>query len=147
MADNSERFVRWQSHTMAQMSVVLALLGTLSLGGLGLCFSLLQQSTFKPVGCYAIAFLLALLCLFVASLASITATVTRLLDFRLTAQKIRSREQEEPLTYFGTDANGYGKATWRLFWFTVVSLCIAVVFLSIVVVKIYLSGLLNATGL
>jgi hypothetical protein len=132
---------------MAQMSVVLALLGTLSVGGLGLCFSLLQQALFKPVGWYAVAFLLALLSLLVASIASITATITRLLDFRLTAQKVRKGEEEEPLTYFGTDASGYGKATWRLLWSTAVSLCIAVVLLSIVSANLYLGRLLNAAGL
>lgn len=147
MADKSERFVRWQGHTMGQMSVVLALLGSLSIGGLGLCFSLLQQASFKPSGIYAAAFLIALLALFIASLSSIAATVTRLLDFRLTAQKIRRGEQDEPLTYFGADSTGYGKATWRLFWCTAISLCIAVVLLSVVVVKVYLGGMLNATGL
>lgn len=76
MADRSERFVRWQGHTMAQMSVVLALLGGIALGGLGLCFSLLQEDSFKPAGSYATVFLLALLALFVAALASIAANVT-----------------------------------------------------------------------
>lgn len=147
MADRSKRFIRWQGHTMAQMSVVLALLSGLSLGGLGLCFSLLQQPSFKPSGGYAAIFLLTLLALLVAVLSSITATVTRLLDFRLTAQKVRSGEQDEPLTDFGTDATGYGKATWRLFWCTAVLLCIAVVLLSIVVAKVYLGGMFNAAGL
>jgi len=147
MTDKAERFVRWQGHTMAQMSVVLALLGSLSIGGLGLCFSLLQQGSFKPTGCYATAFLLTLVALFIASLSSITATVTRLLDFRLTAQKVRSGDQDEPLTYFGTDATGYGKATWRLFWCAAVSLFIAVVLLSVVITKVYLGSLINASGL
>jgi hypothetical protein len=132
---------------MDQMSVVLALLSSLSIAGLGLCFSLVQQLSFKPTGCYAVLFLFALVALFIASLSAITATVTRLLDFRLTAQKIRNGEQDEPLTYFGTDANGYGKATWRLFWCTTISLCIAVVLVSVVIARVYLSGLLNAAWL
>ena len=147
MADRSERFVRWQGHTMAQMSVVLALFGGIALGGLGLCFSLLQEDSFKPAGSYATVFLLALLALFVAALASIAANVTRLLDFRLTAKNIRSGKQDEPLTYFGTDSNNFGKATWRLFWCTAVSLCIAVFLLSIVIAKVYFGDLINAAGL
>lgn len=115
MADNKVLFVRWQGHTMAQMSVVLALLSSLSIAGLGLCFSLIQRSSFNPTGCYAVIFLLCLFALFIASLSAITATVTHLLDFRLTAQKVRNGEQDEPFTYFGTSANGYGQATWRLF--------------------------------
>lgn len=147
MADKNDRFIRWQGHTMAQMSVVLALLSTLSIGGLGLSFSLIQQPSFKPVGCYAVAVLFALLCFFVSSLVSIIATVTRLLDFRLTAQKIRNGTQDESLTYFGTDANGYGKATWRLFWVAAVSLFIAVILLTTAVGRVYLEGLFNAVGL
>lgn len=147
MTENKERFVRWQGQAMAQMSVVLALLSSLSIAGLGLSFSLLQQTSFKPTGCYAVLFLLALLAFFVASLAAIVATITRLLDFRLTAQKVRNGEQVDPLTYFGTDATGYGKATWRLFWCTAISPCLAIVLVAIVVAHIYLGGLINAIGL
>ncbi|MBA3006221.1 MAG: hypothetical protein FP810_06475 [Desulfocapsa sp.] len=147
MADKSERFIRWQGNTMGQMSVVLGLFATLSVGGLGFCFSLLQQSLFKPTGWYAVAFLITLLSFLVASLSGIAATVTRLVDFRLTAQKVRCGELEEPLTFFGTDASGYGKATWRLFWCTSVSLCLAVALLAIVCAKLYLGGLLDAARL
>ncbi len=146
MTEEKERFVRWQGHTMAQMSVVLALLGTLSLGGLALCFSLLQQSSFKPSGLYAAAFLVCLLALLIASVASISATVTRLLDFRLTTQRLRHGVQVEPLTYFGANANAFGKATWRLFWCAAGSLILAVVLLALVVAKIYLGRVLDAVG-
>jgi hypothetical protein len=90
--------------------------------------------------------LLALLALLVATLSSIAAIVTRLLDFRLTAQKVRFNDSEE-LTQFGTDATGYGKATWRLFWCACTFLCVAVVLLSIVICNIYLGAVFAATGL
>lgn len=144
MADKSERFIRWQGNTMGQMSIVLGLFATLSVGGLGFCFSLLQHSSFKPTGWYAAAFIMTLLSFLVASLSGVAATVTRLLDFRLTARKVRCGEPEEPLTFFGTDASGYGKATWHLLWCTSVSLCLAVALLAIVCAKLYLGSLLDA---
>jgi len=147
MANNTERFVRWQGQTMAQLSVVLSLVGVLALGGLGLSFSLVQQLSFNPVGCYAIFFLVASFSFLVAALSSVAATITRLLDFRLTAKKVRNGAVEEPLTFFGTDASGYGKATWRLLWSTLLFLTLSVVLLVIVISHVYLGGLLRAAGL
>lgn len=146
MPSNHERLVRWQSQTVAQMSLVLTLLSGLAIGGLGLCFSLVRQDSFKPTGCYAVLFLLTLLALLVASLSSIGATITRLLDFRLTAQKVRKGEVDEPLTLFGASASVYGKATWRLFWSTVIMLAIAIVLLAVTMAHVYLGGLLRSAG-
>ena len=132
---------------MAQLSLVLSLFSGIALGGLGLCFALLQQHAFNPTGRYAVSFLAAFGALFIASLTSIAASVTRLLDFRLTAQKVRRGEVEEPLTVFGANSSGYGKATWRLFWFTLVLLSFAVLLLAIVLAHVYLGDLFNAAGL
>lgn len=140
----NERFVRWQGNTMAQFATALSLLSGLSIAGLGFLFSLLREKTFSPSGCYAALFLLALGTFFIASISGIAAVITRLIDFRLTAKKVRQREIEEPLTFFGTDASGYGKATWRLFWALVVSFSVAVVLSSVVILHVYLKGVIDA---
>lgn len=142
----NERFVRWQSHTMAQLSSVLSLLSGLSVAGLGFLFSLLREKDFLPAGGYALLFLIALAAFFVASATGIAAVIARLIDFRLTARKVRQGDIEEPLTFFGTDASGYGKATWRLFWVLVVSFSVAVLLASVVISHIYLEGIFNAVG-
>lgn len=36
MADIEERFIRWQGHTLSQLSITLSLLSGLSVAGLGL---------------------------------------------------------------------------------------------------------------
>ena len=143
---SNERFVRWQGNTMAQLSTALSLLSGLSVAGLGFLFSLLREKDFLPTACYALLFLIALGAFFVASAAGVGAVITRLIDFRLTAQKVRQKEIEEPLTFFGTDASGYGKATWRLFWVLVTSFSIAVLLASVVIAHVYLKDVINAAG-
>lgn len=142
----NERFVRWQGHTMAQLSSALSLLSGLSVAGLGFLFSLLREKDFLPAGGYALLFLIALAAFFVASATGIAAVITRLIDFRLTARKVRQGDIEEPLTFFGTDASGYGKATWRLFCALVVSFSVAVLLASVVISHIYLKGIFDAVG-
>lgn len=129
---------------MAQMSIVLGLFATFGVGGLGFCFSLLDNEAFKPKGLFAIGFLITVLGLFVAVLSAICATITRLVDFRLTTKKIRSNQIDEPLTFYGTDASGWGRATWRLTWCSALSLFVAVVLLAIVCAKIYLGKMIAA---
>lgn len=146
MSVTNERYVRWQGHTMGQLSTALSLLSGLSVAGLGFLFSLLREKNFLPTGCYALLFLIALAGFLVASASGVAAVITRLIDFRLTAQKVRQKEIEEPLTFFGTDASGYGKATWRLFWVLVISFSVAVLFASVVISHVYLKGIFDASG-
>ncbi|ENC9782875.1 hypothetical protein L4Z64_000942 [Pseudomonas aeruginosa] len=140
---SNERFVRWQGQTISQLSTALALFSGLSVGGLGFLFSLLRDASFKPTGILALLFLLAILSLLVASTSGSAAVVTRLLDFRLTAQKLR-KTNNEPLTLFGTDASWYGKATWILFWILLVSFTIGILLSSAVIVTFYLARMFCA---
>lgn len=115
------------------------------MGGLGFIFSLLRDASFKPTGILALLFLLAFLSLLVASISGSAAVVTRLLDFRLTAQKLRNTNNE-PLTLFGTDSSGYGKATWILFWVLLTSFSIGILLSSVVVAAFYLADIFCAIG-
>ncbi|UCR83774.1 hypothetical protein [Pseudomonas chlororaphis] len=141
----NERFVRWQGQTISQLSTALALFSGLSVAGLGFLFSLLRDASFKPTGVLALLFLLAVLSLLVASISGSAAVVTRLLDFRLTAQKVRSTN-DEPLTFFGTDSSEYGRVTWRLFWTLLISFSIGILLSSAVVGIFYLGSIFCAIG-
>lgn len=132
---------------MAQLSTALSLLSGLAAAGLGFLFSLSREKDFNPSGCYAVLFLIALAGFFIASATGIAAVITRLIDFRHTAQKVRNGSVEEPLTLFGTDASGYGKATWRLFWALVISFSIAVLLAAVVISHVYLKGIIAAVVL
>jgi hypothetical protein len=110
---------RWQALAMAQLSVAIALISGLSIAGLGAGLSLLQSDKYPFIGWWKCAFLLSQLFLVIASFLSCGAVITRTLDFRLTARKARKNQQpayNRPLSIFCCDADGYGRATWRLFW-------------------------------
>ena len=124
---SNDRFVRWQTHTLSQLSTALALISGLSVGGLGLCLALLREKDFNPTGRYAIVFLVVLACFLISSVAGVGVVITRLLDFRLTARKVRDGKTEEPLTIFGADASNYGRMTWWLFWLMVIFFFAAVI--------------------
>jgi hypothetical protein len=135
---NDDRFVRWQGQTIAQLSTSLSVLSVLSLGGLGLCATLAQKQDFHASGKLGYLFVISIGAFFAASASSLAAMITRLLDFRLTAKKLRLNATQEPLTMFGSEANAYGRATWRLFWSTVVCLIAAIACCSIVIGRLYL---------
>ena len=117
MAD--DRYNRWQGLAIAQLSVAVALLSSFSVAGLGLELSLLQNDRFIPSASFQLAFLASMVFLLFAAFLSCGAVITRLLDFRLTARKVRKGKYPDyarPLIIFNSDADSYGRATWRLFW-------------------------------
>lgn len=132
---------------MSQLSTAISLFSALSVAGLGFLLALLGRENFKPLGWTALAFLTAIGCFFIASALSVAAVVTRLLDFRLTAQKAKTNNSAEPLTQFGTDATGYGKATWRLFWGVLITFFLASVLSAIVVLNVYVGGFIQSAEL
>ena len=116
MAD--QKFNRWQGLAITQLSVAVALISGLSISGLGAGLSLLQKPEFSLVAPFKLAFAISLLLFVAAALCSCAAVLSRLLDFRLTARKIRGKP---PLKLFGTDPEPFSAATWRLFWVSCVS--------------------------
>ncbi|WP_339511908.1 hypothetical protein [Pseudomonas sp. RL_15y_Pfl2_60] len=141
----NERFVRWQGQTISQLSTALALFSGLSVAGLGFLFSLVHETSFKPTGVVAALYLLAILSLFIGTIAGSTAVVTRLLDFRLTAKKTINTSYE-PLTLFGANATTLGKATWVSFWVLLISFTIGILLSSLVIGSIYLSDIFCSIG-
>lgn len=113
------RYNRWQGLAIAQFSVAVALITALSAAALGVGLSLLQNKEFPLSPLLHLWFTGSLLLLLCAAFLSCGAVVTRTLDFRLTARKVRkdtSPGYPNSLTIFGVGPDGYGRATWRLFW-------------------------------
>jgi len=130
MAD--ERYMRWQGLGIAQLSVAVALISGFSVAGLGAGLSLLQSATFQLNVPFSWAFAASLFLFLAASFCSFGAVITRLLDFRLTARKVRKDIKpgyDKPLILFRRNAEQYGCATWRLFWASCLCFAIAVVLL------------------
>lgn len=134
------RYNRWQGLAIAQFSVAVALTTAFSAAALGVGLSLLQSKEFPLSPSLHLWFTASLLLLLCAVFLSCGAVVTRTLDFRLTARKVRSdasASQPLALTIFGVDSNGYGRATWRLFWGSLGALFGGVVLLVVCIGNAY----------
>jgi hypothetical protein len=126
------RYNRWQGLAIAQFSVAIALISGLSVAGLGAGLSLLQNEKFVLDAWTRWAFILSQLLFVIAAFFGCAAVITRVLDFRLTARITRKSqwpEYQRSLTIFGCDSKEYGRATWRLFWVSCVSLALGAVLL------------------
>ena len=119
---------------MAQFSVAIALLSGLSLSGLGAGLSLLQSDDFARRVDYQITFFLAMLSFVVTATLCLASTISRALDFRLTARKVRGHSD---LTFFGLNDRQFGRISWCLFWVAVLSFSFGIL-LFVVSVGIFL---------
>lgn len=131
MAD--DRYNRWQGLGIAQLSVAIALISGLSVAGLGVGLSLLQKNEFLLVAPKCV-FVASLLLLLIAVLLSCGTVITRLLDFRLTARKVRKDMKpnyDKPLTIFWLGPDGYGRATWGFFWCSCLTFLVGMVLLVV----------------
>ncbi len=128
------QYNRWQGLATAQFSVAAALISGLSVAGLGAGLSLLQSEKFVLTGWWKCAFASSQLFFIIAAFLSCAAVITRTLDFRLTARKARKKQKDEydkSLKIFGCDSDGYGRATWRLFWPSCISFTLGAVLLIV----------------
>ncbi len=132
MAD--QRFNRWQALAITQLSVAVALVSGLSIAGLGAGLSLLQRPEFAIVGLFRLAFAASQLLLVVAAFCSCATVLSRLIDFRLTARRVRSKPA---LKLLGSDPDPFSKCTWRLFWTGCASFFIGASLLVVSVGSVY----------
>jgi hypothetical protein len=131
-----DRYIRWQGQAITQLSVAVALISGLSVSSLAVGFSLLQNKDFVPCGAFKAMFALSFPLLLLAALFSCFAVVSRLLDFRLTARKVRKGKNPDysrPLTILWLGPGAYGLITWGMFWFGCIAFLagVALLFTSI----------------
>jgi hypothetical protein len=135
MAD--ERYNRWQGLAITQLSVAVSLISGLSVAGLGFGASLLRDAS--PESQRLVLVAMGLLC--IAAFCSCGAVVTRLLDFRLTARKVRKDshpDYDKPLKIFDKDKDEYSRATWRLFWWSLATFLLGAALLIVVYLSVVL---------
>jgi hypothetical protein len=134
MAD--DRYIRWQGLAIAQLSVAVALISGLSVSALAIGMTLLQNTDFVPPRTFKAMFAWSFPLLLLAAVSSSSAIVSRLLDFRLTARKVRkdtNANYSRSLTMFWLGPEAYGRITWFLFWFSCLAFLagVALLFASI----------------
>ncbi len=89
-----EKFIRWQGYSMGQLTFVLNMFFGLSVGALAFSFSLLKDKEFTLSSCPKLSFQIGLVSLCISVFVSCAAVISRLFDFRYTAQKVRADEKE-----------------------------------------------------
>lgn len=107
------RYVRWQGIAMAQFTIAIALLSALSVSMLGASLVLILHEKFPSPGAHGLALGLSMLLLMAVVLLCLFATVSRTLDFRLTARKVRGKRC---LLMFGISSEQFGRISWLCFW-------------------------------
>ncbi len=113
--DDSESFVRWQSVTRAHLGSTMNLVLGLATGLLAFQSALLLDGKLSAPCSFGFG-LLALFFLAFSVALALWCAVTRLSDFRLTAQIARRREQgESDFSSEREESRSCGKLTWRLF--------------------------------
>ena len=119
-----ERFVRWQGYTMGQLTFVLNMFFGLSVAALAFAFSLIKDKEFTLSSCPKLLFQIGVVSLCIAVFVSCAAVVSRLFDYRYTAQKVRADEKEEgeESAVYKYKSSILGRLTWRLFWAQVVTM-------------------------
>jgi hypothetical protein len=142
----AERYVRWQAQAIGQLSFAINLFCGFSVAALGFAVSLFREPSFTPNRCYAILFLLSFGLLSLSVVLGVSAVTTRLIDFRLTARKIRLAQREassEEIEAVGAETKCLGKATWGLFWLLLGSLVLGVAGVVVSVFSVYASRFLD----
>lgn len=102
----NERFVRWQEYRISQLGFSINLFLGFSVASMAFVINLLlgDGKGNTELKCVLVAWA-------VSSLFGCVSTISRLLDFRYTAQKIR-----KPTAINGFLAAHLGKVTWGSFW-------------------------------
>ena len=133
--DDTERYNRWQGFRIGQLTLCISLFLTFSIATLGFCINLLVQPAFAISECYAKVFFVFSISIGLLSLSSGSiACLTRLADFRATAQVARHRgdpSKAEALSRWRTRYQMMENWTWRLFNFQLLSFGLQVIFLML----------------
>lgn len=137
------RFIRWQGYQIAQFSIVVSMVTLLSVTGLNHMLASAKGTVGRGV---AHPLLMALVSYGMSVVFGILILISRLLDFRLTAQRCRETESCVDPTLFGLDADEYGKLSWKLLWCMLLSYFVAVACSVKVVSTLYLPGLMSAVS-
>jgi len=143
----NESFIRWQGYTVGQLSFANNLFLTLAIATLGFEMLLLRQKGFSLSHSDAQLFVVSLILILSSTFLGSFAVITRLLDFRTTAQIARCREKEndkETLLHLRQSAKKLSNTTWLLFWLQPGAFCIGIILLTWSVWQAYSSQLFSS---
>ena len=119
--------VRWQKIAIDQLGYALNLVLTFTVAALGYAFALLRDDGFRPVPCAKCLFIIALAGLATSAVCGLACVLTRLSDFRGTAERARA-DGTAPTK---GRLKRLGEWTWYLFRFQLVAFALGVAALGV----------------
>ena len=134
---NRESSIRWQGRTIEQFGYILNLVLGLSVAGIGYEINLILNDTNIGRECWQSSFLaISLLLLVISVCAALWCVLTRLRDFRITAEIARQRENgisDLKLQPMRIKSKSFGDISWILLCWQIISFAVGVLFLVVVV--------------
>lgn len=124
--NDKERYVRWQDHRVAQLSFSINLFLGFSVASLAYIINLKLSGNESNLPINLVMMLWA-----ISALLGCMATISRLLDYRYTARKIKSGGKFNVFM-----AKHCGPVTWGCFWSQVIAYTTGSI--------LFISGVLNA---
>jgi hypothetical protein len=121
-----ERYIRWQDYRITQFSFAINLFLTFGMAALGFWASLLTDQSFQMPKGQEYLFKYALVTLSVSVVTGTVAVISRLLDFRYTALKIRKKYSGWRQKYVELLSEKLGGVSLALFWLQIVTLAVGV---------------------
>jgi hypothetical protein len=117
--DENDPYTRWQGFRISQLGVCISLFLTFSVAALGFSINLLVQPTYAINSCYArVFFFFSILAGILSVALGGAACLTRLADFRKTAQVVRHRSdpsRQQEVYVWREQYRRLGSWTWKLF--------------------------------
>ena len=142
-SESNDRFVRWQGYALAQLTFSINLFFATALAALGFDLNLVSTLPSQNAGWISCGLLVSSGLLFVSLIAGMGAVISRLVDFRLTARKIRSGDlgaADDELGLIAHKTKALGRSTWRLFWIQVAFLALGLGGSLFTVLKYYFAN-------
>lgn len=133
---NRESSIRWQGRTIVQFGYALNLVLGLAIAGIGYETTLILNKELNRAGWQNCLLTISILALILSVGVALWCVVTRLRNFRITAEIARKREDGETdidLQPLRTKSNNLGEFTWTLFWWQIWSFAIGVLLLVVMV--------------
>ena len=127
-----ESSIRWQGRTIEQFGYVLNLVLGLSVAGIGYEGTLVLNKQLERAGWQNTLLAISLLALALSIAAALWCVISRLRNFRITAEIARKREdgasaiELQPLR---TKSDELGEFTWTLFWWQIWSFALGILLL------------------
>jgi hypothetical protein len=132
---NRESSIRWQGRTIEQFGYSLNLILGLSVAGIGYESTLFLNKELERSGWQNCLLAISLIALVLSTAVALWCVVSRLRNFRATAETARRREdgvspvELKPLRKISNDL---GEFTWTLFWWQIWSFAVGVLLLVVV---------------